>query len=138
MADAANQEAGHEGGGGAAAPVPPLVPGGPRLRVMRCVRHSEREAVARCPACGQSFCRECVSEHEGKLLCAACLAKETRAADGVSNSRIRKDRTRLWRGLRCVCAVFALWGFFFLMGELLLRLPPEFHEGKIWRTFAGQ
>jgi len=41
----------------------------------RCWNHEAREAACRCPACGRSYCRECVSEHEGRLLCAACLSK---------------------------------------------------------------
>jgi len=40
----------------------------------RCWNHEEREAACRCPACGRSYCRECVSEHDGRLLCAACLS----------------------------------------------------------------
>ncbi len=39
----------------------------------RCWNHDSREAVCRCPACSRSYCRECVSEHEARLLCAACL-----------------------------------------------------------------
>lgn len=39
----------------------------------RCWNHEAREAACRCPACGRTYCRECVSEHEGRLLCAACL-----------------------------------------------------------------
>jgi len=39
----------------------------------RCWNHEAREAACRCPGCGRSYCRECVSEHEGRLLCAACL-----------------------------------------------------------------
>jgi hypothetical protein len=41
----------------------------------RCWNHETREAVCRCPECGRSFCRECVAEHEQRLLCTACLAK---------------------------------------------------------------
>jgi hypothetical protein len=43
----------------------------------RCWNHEGREAVCRCPACGRSFCHECVTEHELRLLCAACLARVT-------------------------------------------------------------
>ncbi len=39
----------------------------------RCRNHEWREAVCRCPSCGNSFCRECVSEHEFRLLCASCI-----------------------------------------------------------------
>lgn len=40
-----------------------------------CWNHETREAVCRCPGCGRSYCRECVTEHEARLLCAACLRK---------------------------------------------------------------
>ena len=43
-------------------------------------RHAAREAAARCPACGEFFCRECVVEHAGKPLCASCLASITTVA----------------------------------------------------------
>ena len=43
----------------------------------RCWNHEAREAVCRCPACGRSFCHECVTEHELRLLCAACLSGVT-------------------------------------------------------------
>lgn len=108
-----------------------LRPGTP-LRSLRCVRHTEREAVARCPVCGGSFCRECVSEHEGRLLCAPCLARE------VSRAVVPAKR-RDWGALRRVAAttasVLVLWGLFFLAGSLLVRIPPDFHEGKVWRSF---
>jgi hypothetical protein len=39
----------------------------------RCWNHESREAVCRCPECGRSFCRECVTEHDARLLCASCL-----------------------------------------------------------------
>jgi hypothetical protein len=39
----------------------------------RCWNHEAREAVCRCPECGRSFCRECVTEHSARLLCASCL-----------------------------------------------------------------
>jgi hypothetical protein len=41
----------------------------------QCWNHDSREAVCRCPACSRSYCRECVTEHEARLLCAACLRK---------------------------------------------------------------
>jgi len=49
----------------------------PVRRLWRCRRHPERPAAARCPECGEPHCRECVVEHEGRILCAACLARLT-------------------------------------------------------------
>ena len=54
----------------------------------RCWNHESREAACRCPACSRSYCRECVTEHEGRLLCAACLAAATvQSAPAASGSR---------------------------------------------------
>ena len=41
----------------------------------QCWNHETREAVCRCPGCARSYCRECVTEHDARLLCAACLRK---------------------------------------------------------------
>jgi len=34
-----------------------------------------REAVCRCPVCARYFCRECITEHEGRFLCSRCVAE---------------------------------------------------------------
>src|SRR5580658_7076317 len=49
-----------------------------------CWNHEAREAACRCPACGRSYCRECVSEHEGRLLCAACLSAVVARSEQIS------------------------------------------------------
>ena len=46
-----------------------------RLRHARCLFHPLREAAARCPHCGGTFCRECVTDEEGKLACPPCLRR---------------------------------------------------------------
>jgi hypothetical protein len=55
----------------------------------RCWTHDSREAVCRCPECGRSFCRECVTEHQSRLLCAACLARLVRLASMKPHRRPR-------------------------------------------------
>ena len=50
------------------------------VALQRCLHHGEREAIARCPECGSFFCRECITEHDERVLCASCLAKITRPA----------------------------------------------------------
>lgn len=99
------------------------------LAARRCERHSAREAVARCPSCGGHFCRECVVEHGGLLLCAACLARE--AAGGKTTARER------WlgaaRSLRLVAAILLLWTVFYALGQLLKLVPARVHEGTVWR-----
>ena len=47
------------------------------LLANRCLHHPVREAVARCPECGQFFCRECITEHEDRVVCSSCLKRLT-------------------------------------------------------------
>ena len=46
-----------------------------KLRHARCLFHPLREAAALCPHCGGTFCRECVTDEEGKLACPPCLRR---------------------------------------------------------------
>ena len=34
----------------------------------RCLHHPAREAVALCPECRRFYCRECVTEHAGRMI----------------------------------------------------------------------
>jgi hypothetical protein len=58
------------------------------LTHQRCYHHQFREAVARCPECGRFFCRECITEHADKVLCASCLGK-TLGPDGERLNRFQ-------------------------------------------------
>jgi hypothetical protein len=49
------------------------------LRHARCLFHPLREAAARCPHCGGTFCRECVTDEDGQLACPPCLRRMARA-----------------------------------------------------------
>lgn len=110
---------------------PPLPPGEGRLHERRCARHPGREAAARCPACGEFFCRECVIDHDGRLLCATCVA---RAAAGHER---RRERLAAGRRLALTAAaVVALWGAFYGLGAVLRRIPPDFHDGTVWRKLV--
>lgn len=95
----------------------------------RCFRHPRREAVARCPACTRVYCRECVTEHEGRVICATCLAQLTLE----STDRPRRVR-KVLQALYLSCSLLFLWLVFFVMGRLLLMIPSDFHEGSLWRA----
>ncbi|MFN7139481.1 MAG: rhomboid family protein, partial [Limisphaerales bacterium] len=45
------------------------------LTQQHCLNHFTREAAARCPECKQFFCRECITEHDDRVICAGCLRK---------------------------------------------------------------
>lgn len=95
----------------------------------RCFNHATREAVARCPECGRFFCRECVTEHEDRVVCSACLKKLARLP--FVKRPAFKNTLRL---AQCAVAVVAAWFFFFLIGEGLLKIPASFHEGTFWQV----
>lgn len=102
------------------------------LAAQRCQHHAQRQAVARCPACGRYFCRECVTEHDGRVLCAACLHALLHPAEGARQG---------WRwGGRCVSAAVSfamLWLLFYWLAQGLLSLPEIFHEETSWQEQSG-
>lgn len=99
------------------------------IAARKCGRHPAREAVGRCASCHDHFCRECVGEHAGVLLCARCLAREAAPPAPVR----RTD----WRRLRelglTAAAVMWLWVAFYGFGQLLKIIPSKVHEGTVWR-----
>ena len=101
----------------------------PTLTHQRCFNHAGREAVARCPECRQFFCRECVTEHDDRVVCSACLKKLA----GVPFVK-RPGFLKVLRLAQCGLAILVAWFFFFLIGELLLKIPASFHEGAIWQV----
>ena len=97
------------------------------LAQQRCHNHETREAVACCPECRNFFCRECIAEHEQRVLCAACLKKS-----GGTKKAPSRFRLPLWRAAQFLAALFILWVSFYFMGRTLLSLPSSLHEGTLW------
>lgn len=102
-------------------------------RTQRCIRHPEREAAARCPECSRFFCRECVSEHEDRVLCASCLAAGLRV-QAQGRSRFR----HLGRAVFAMLSICLAWWVFDLLGRGLMRLPSSVHEGTVWEEIADE
>jgi hypothetical protein len=98
------------------------------LAQQRCFNHAAREAAVRCPECARFYCRECVTEHEGRLICTSCLRKVARVP-----LLQRHGFVRTLRVLRCALSVFLLWFVFYLIGEGLASLPDSFHQGTLWQ-----
>ena len=97
------------------------------LRQRRCSNHPQREASARCPECTHYFCRECITEHDDRVLCASCLAKIS----------LKKEATlQKWRWIPRIAlalvSVIIVCLFFLLLGNLLLSIPAEFHKTGGW------
>lgn len=98
------------------------------LSRQRCVRHSAREAAARCPSCGRFFCRECVTEHEGRILCAACLSRQSEQTEDTSRSWVRAAFRATRAGLVLAVSFLFLWGFYTVIGAILHAIPDKFHD----------
>src|SRR5947207_4177081 len=97
------------------------------LTQQRCLNHGFREAVARCPECRQFYCRECITEHDDRVICANCLRKLT-----LNPEAGRKSFAWLMPVLQCAAGLMVLWVVFYFFGATLLSIPSSFHEGTIW------
>ncbi len=93
----------------------------------RCANHASREAVARCPECVRFYCRECITEHQGRVLCSTCLARTRATADKEKRAGMVLGMARFSGG------VFLAWMLFYYIGRALCALPDTFHEGGPWR-----
>jgi hypothetical protein len=103
------------------------------LHLRRCARHPAREAAARCPSCREFFCRECVVEHEGRLLCAPCLARLEKRAQASG-----ADRRALARAAALAGGCLVLWLAFCVLGALLVKIPPRVADGTVWEDLEGK
>jgi len=99
------------------------------LSEQRCFNHAGREAAARCPECGRFFCRECITEHDDRVLCAACVKKLA----GVPFTQ-RSAFVSIVRTLQLAVGVFIVWACFHFVGRSLLSIPAKFHDGTVWKT----
>jgi uncharacterized paraquat-inducible protein A len=94
----------------------------------RCRNHIERQAACRCPGCGFDFCRECVTEHDERLLCSRCMAEL-----GASGTRPSRSKT-IGTIAQAVAGIAAAWIFFFLAGELTSMVVSPSHEVRAWHA----
>jgi hypothetical protein len=92
------------------------------LADQRCWHHPEREAVVRCPECHRFYCRECVTEHSGRMMCASCVAAKN---VGRETSPARHV---IWTFL-ALGGLLLAWLIFYYLGVSLARIPSDFHGG---------
>jgi hypothetical protein len=77
------------------------------LRHARCLFHPLREAAARCPHCGGTFCRECVTDEEGRLACPPCLRRM--ALPPVSELSLARRFRQVIAGLAALALLMTLF-----------------------------
>lgn len=84
----------------------------------RCLNHPSREAVVRCPGCRRFYCRECVTEHDGRMICAVCAVAP--AAEPAARSS-----TPQW-AVAGAAGFLLAWLIFYYLGVALARIPSDF------------
>lgn len=100
----------------------------------RCENHPEREAVAFCRECDRTFCRECITSHEDRVACAACLARIA-----GSGSEMKKKRLRaLLAPIRPLAGFIVVWVLLYALGRTLASASAVFHKDKLWRDTAEE
>ena len=99
------------------------------LHQSRCLNHPDREAIARCPECKHYFCQECITEHDHRILCAACIKKL------VGKTKQKKKKRSFLHTLkplaltfRIILSLFLLLLFFYTIGWILLQNMDSFHN----------
>jgi hypothetical protein len=102
------------------------------LAQQHCLNHPAREAAAQCPQCRKFFCRECITEHDDRILCAVCLRKLTQTTGPRRHPWRALGRAGLGLG-GWLTAVF----FFYWVGQTLLLIPPSTHDKTLWVSFGG-
>jgi len=90
----------------------------------RCANHELREAAVQCPSCKRFFCRECVVEHDGRMMCSGCVAMLAR--NDAATERAKRIR---W-ALAAVGGVLLAWIAFYYLGAMLARIPSQFHTAN--------
>jgi hypothetical protein len=99
---------------------PPYKASATSLRHAHCLFHPLREAASRCPHCGGTFCRECVTDEEGKLACPPCLRRMARPPAPSLSLTLRFRQ--ILAGLTALGLLMAL---FFAMLRWRVNTPEE-------------
>ena len=92
------------------------------IQLTRCFNHHHREASAKCPACSKFYCRECVTEHDEKILCTSCLRQAVQTPFPK-----KKDRSDWLILILFPCSFVILWYLFFLVGRIMAAVPNRLH-----------
>src|SRR6187551_3395891 len=91
-----------------------------------CLNHPRREAAARCTSCGQPFCRECVTEFEGRMVCGVCHREKSQA-----KAKPGRDWFIVSTQQQATVGLVALWLSAWFLGSVLVSIPSEVHEGLL-------
>ena len=97
-----------------------------------CLHHPRREAAARCTSCGQPFCRECITELDGRMVCGSCYQQKTQVT-----TKPKRDWFFVSVTLQALLGLALLWWNARILGDYLMK-PSAFHEGHVWMKFLSK
>ena len=99
------------------------------LARQQCFNHPGREAIVRCPSCHRDYCRECVTEHDDRYLCSACL--RLRAAQDHRPPR----RIRLPIGaFMAVAGLLTAWVVYYASAQYLTLRSGADQSYRVWHA----
>jgi hypothetical protein len=90
------------------------------LARQQCFNHPGREAIVRCPSCYRDYCRECVTEHDDRYLCSACLRLQATKATPTKRLRMPVG------ALMGLAGLLTAWTVYYAATQyLLVRNSPD-------------
>jgi hypothetical protein len=99
------------------------------LARQQCFNHPGREAIVRCPSCRRDYCRECVTEHDDRYLCSACLRLQ--AAREVRPPRRFRLPVGAFLGL---AGVLTAWTVYYAATRYLVLKNGAERSYRSWHT----
>ena len=103
----------------------------PNLSRSTCLNHPQREAAAKCVACGRAFCRECVTALDRRMMCASCFRAKTE-----KKHKPKRDWFVISIIAQCLFGLLGLWLTAYFLGRVLLDIPSQYHEGTVWEKLG--
>ena len=95
----------------------------------QCFNHPGREAIVRCPSCHRDYCRECVTEHDGRYLCSACLRLQ------ASKDERPSRRFRLPVGaFMALAGLLTAWMVYYASAQYLVLRSGADRSYRVWHA----
>jgi hypothetical protein len=99
------------------------------LARQQCFNHPGREAIVRCPSCRRDFCRECVTEHDDRYLCSACL----RLQAGKEEQPARRIRLPVG-ALMALAGLLTAWVVYYASAQYLVLRSKADQSYRVWHA----
>ena len=99
------------------------------LARQQCFNHPGREAIVRCPSCRRDYCRECVTEHDDRYLCSACLRLEA----GKQKPAERRIRVPIG-AFMALAGLLTAWIVFYASAQYLVLRSGADQSYRLWHA----